>query len=91
MEGGAANLTSIPAGCEQQRRRNISRCIDLCRYVREPYQINRVSRDELHILSRNAQKLAPSVVVAIGNWIETNRKKQVAGFTSLRFTSYFEQ
>lgn len=48
-----------------------------------------MSRDELHILSRNAQKLAPSVVVAVGDWIGANRKKQVAGFTSLRFTSIF--
>lgn len=46
-----------------------------------------MSRDELHILSRNAQRLAPSVVVAIEDWIEINRKKQVAGFTFLRFTS----
>lgn len=44
-------------------------------------------RDELHFLSRNAQRLAPSVVVAIEDWIEINRKKQVAGFTFLRFTS----
>lgn len=39
-------------------------------------------------LAETHKKLAPSAVVAIEDWIEINRKKQVAGFTSLRFTSF---
>ena len=40
--------------------------------------------------SRNAQKLVPSVTVAIRDWIETDRKKRAAGFTLLRFASILQ-
>ena len=51
---------------------------------------NRVYGTRLHIPIRNARKLAPSVAVGERRpgWA-ADTKKQVAGFTSLRFTGIY--